>query len=117
MKKNQILFTAAVLFFLSITMASAFPPFKNGKVVMMITLEVKNFSEWKKGFDNGSSVRDKAGIKVLSVCSSIKNENEIIVVEEAENAQAAHDFLTLLKGKQKDGDLSKLEVKLYDKVE
>lgn len=98
-------------------MTLAFIPFKNGKVIMIVTLEVKNFTEWKKGFDAGASVREKAGIKVLSVCSSIENENQIVVIEEAENAQSAHDFLAILKSKQKEGNMSKLEVKLYDKAE
>ncbi|MES2284068.1 MAG: hypothetical protein V4547_00185 [Bacteroidota bacterium] len=110
------IFTVTIL---SAIMATtlAFTPFKNGKVIMIVTLEVKSFTEWKKGFDAGAPVREKAGIKVLSVCSSIENENQVVVIEEAASAQAAHDFLTILKSKQKEGDLSKLDVKLYDKSE
>jgi hypothetical protein len=116
MKNIKSLSIAAILSI--ITMASfATTPFKNGKVIMIISIEVKNYSEWKKMFDAGAPVREKAGIKVLSVCSSIENENQIIVIEEAANAQAAHDFLTVLKSKQKEGDVSKLDVKLYDKAE
>lgn len=96
---------------------SAFTTFKNENVIMVITLEVKSFVEWKKGFDAGAPVREKAGIKVLSVCTSIENENQIVVIEEAANAQAAHDFLILLRSKQKEGDLSKLAVQLYNKME
>lgn len=97
--------------------ASAVPPFKNGKVIMIITLEVHDFTQWKKAFDTGAAIREKAGIKVLSVCSSAGNENQIVVIEEAENAQAAHEFVTILKSRQKTGDMSKLDVKLYDKAE
>lgn len=116
MKNKKNIFKVVIL---SVVMAStlAFKPFNNGKVIMIVTLEVKSFAEWKKGFDAGIPIREKAGIKVLSVCSSIENENQIVVIEEAESAQAAHDFLALLKSKQKDGDLSKLNVKLYDKAE
>lgn len=95
----------------------AFTPLTNGKVILIITVEVNNFTEWKKGFDAGAIVREKARIKVLSVCSSTNTKNEIIVIEEAENAQSAHDFLQLLKSKQKEGDLSKLQIKMFDKVE
>jgi hypothetical protein len=116
MKNIKKIFIVSLLL-ITITMVSAFTSFKNGRVVMIITLEVTNFTEWKKGFDAGASVREKAGIKVLSVCSSIENENKVVVIEEAENAQAAHDFLSLLKSKQKAGDMSKLDIKLYDKAE
>lgn len=96
---------------------SAFRPFKNGKVILLVSVEVQNFAEWKKGFDNGAAIREKAGIKVISICSDIENENRVVVVEEAENAQSAHDFLTLLKSKEKEGSLNKLSVKIYDKVD
>jgi hypothetical protein len=110
------LFTASVLFaVMAVTLA--FTPFKNGKVIMIVSVEVKNFAEWKKMFDAGAPVREKAGIKVLSVCSSADNENHVVVIEEAENAKAAADFLSVLKSKQKDGDMSKLDVKIYDKLD
>lgn len=116
MKNLKKIYSATILSAI-MAMTLAFTPFKNGKVIMIVTLEVKSFTEWKKGFDAGVPVREKAGIKVLSVCSSIENENQIVVIEEAANAQAAHEFLTILKSKQKEGDLSKLDVKLYDKSE
>lgn len=112
---KKILLLTLISPIMAITLA--FSPFKNGKVIMIVTLEVKNFTEWKKGFDAGYPVREKAGIKVLSVCSSTEIENQIVVIEEAESAQAAHNFLTLLKSKQKEGDMTKMNVKLYDKAE
>ncbi|HEY0031292.1 MAG TPA: hypothetical protein VGC65_11075 [Bacteroidia bacterium] len=112
--KNLLIPAALILLSLS---TIAFKPFRNGKVIMIISIEVKNFTEWKKAFDAGSPVREKNGIKVISVCSATENENHVIVIEEAENAQAAHDFLTLLKAKQQSGDISKMDVKLYDKAE
>lgn len=114
MKKNLII--AATLFIVGLT-TTAFTSSKNGKVIMIVSIEVKNFTEWKKMFDTGAPVREKAGIKVLSICSLVDNENQVIVIEEAESAKAANDFLALLKSKQKDGDMSKLDVKIYDKAE
>lgn len=84
---------------------------------MIVSIEVKSFTEWKKMFDAGAPVREKAGIKVLSVCSLVGNENQIVVIEEAENAKAAQDFLSLLKSKQKNGDMTKLNVKMYNQAE
>ncbi len=115
MKKAKKIIAVALMSTLMAT-TFAFTPFKNGKVVMLITIEVKNFAEWKKAFDAGTPVRDKAGIKVISVCSSVENENLVVVIEEAEDAQSAHNFLELLKSKQKQGDMTKLDIKLYDKV-
>ena len=116
MKNMKKIFAVAVLF-VTISIASAFTSSKNGKVIMIVSIEVKNFTEWKKMFDAGAPAREKAGIKVLSVCSLVNNENQVIVIEEAESAKAANDFLALLKSKQKDGDMSKLDVKIYDKAE
>lgn len=112
--KNKIALTLLVS---SMASSFAFKPFKNGKVIMIISIEVQNFSEWKKTFDAGAPIREKAGIKVISICSAFDNENKITVIEEAENAQSADNFLSVLKSKQKIGDLSKLEIKVMDKVE
>jgi hypothetical protein len=43
---------------------------------------------------------------------SIENENQIVVIEEAPNAQAAYDFLNILKSRQKEGNVLKLAVKI-----
>ena len=81
---------------------------------MTVSIEVKNFNEWKKSFDAGAPVREKAGIKVLSICSSSENENQVLVIEEAESMKSTKDFLDVLKSKQKSGEVSKLEIKLYN---
>ncbi|MBC7696491.1 MAG: hypothetical protein H7141_13715 [Burkholderiales bacterium] len=116
MKNIKNIFAVAVLF-ITMTIVSAFTISKNGKVIMIVSLEVKNFTEWKKMFDAGAALREKAGIKVLNICSSVDNENHVLVIEEAENAKAANGFISILKSKQKDGDMSKLDVKLYDEAE
>jgi hypothetical protein len=112
--RNKLALTLLVIVMVS---SFAFTPFKNGKVIMIISIEVQNFSEWKKTFDAGAAIREKVGIKVVSICSAFENENKITIIEEAENAQSADNFLTLLKSKQKAGDLTKLEIKVLDKVE
>ncbi len=116
MKNIQQLFIVAVLTMVTVA-TFAFTSAKNGKIIMVVTVEVSNYAEWKKGFDAGAPVREKAGIKVVSVCRSLENENQIIVIEEADSVQSANDFLAILKSKQKAGDMSKLNVKLYDKAE
>ena len=108
---------ATLLLTTLMTTAFAIPPFKNGKVILTITVKTDNATDWKKNFDTGAPIREKGGIKVLSVCSSLENDGRVMVIEEAENAQSAHNFLTILKAKQKEGGFSLLETKLYDKVE
>lgn len=112
--KNLII--AGTLIIVALT-TMAFTTLKEGKIIMIVSIEVKNFTEWKKMFDAGAPVREKAGIKVLSVCRLVDNENQVVVIEEAESAKAANDFLSVLKSKQKDGDMSKLDVKIYNKAE
>lgn len=101
----------------TIAVTTAFAAFKNGKVVLMIEVDVPNYTEWKTKFDAGAPVREKAGVKVLSICTSVENPNHILVVEEAESAQVAHDFVTVLKSRQKAGDMSKMNIRMYDKAE
>lgn len=95
----------------------SFSPAKDGKVIIIVSMEVKNYTEWKKGFDAGAPIREKAGIKVISVGSTLDNENKIILIEEAESAKAAEDFLTLLKSKLNKDEVSNVEVKMYDLAE
>ena len=94
----------------------SFTTSKNGKVVLMISMQVKNFSEWKSGFDAGAPIREKAGIKVISICSDLENENQITVIEEAVNLQAANDFVSILKSKVKE-DFKNYKITIYDKAE
>jgi hypothetical protein len=116
MKNLNKIFTVIIASAVMIT-TLAFKPFKNGKVIMTIAIEVKNYAEWKQQFDKGAAIREKAGIRVLGVCTSVENENQVLVIEEAANAQSAHDFLSLLKSKQKEGEIAKLDVKMYDVAE
>lgn len=95
----------------------AFTSNKEGKIIMSITVEVKDFTSWKKGFDAGADIREKAGIKVISIGTALDNKNQVMLLEEAENVEVANKFINMLKSKEKDGDMSKLEVKLFDKAE
>ena len=52
-----------------------FTPFKNGKLNPIIIFDKKNFMDWGNGFETGISMHEMVGIKALSVCFSIENEN------------------------------------------
>ncbi|MEY3416641.1 MAG: hypothetical protein RL060_752 [Bacteroidota bacterium] len=98
------------------TTLAAFTSNKQGKIIMTVSVEVKDYAVWKQGFDAGDAVREKAGIKVISISTAVGNENQVLVIEEAENIAVANDFLNLLKSRQAAGDMAKLEVKLFDKI-
>ena len=112
--KNLII--TGTLFIVALT-TMAFTTLKDGKVIMMVSIEVKNAVEWKKSFDAGAPIREKAGIKVISIFSAMDNETNITVIEEAANEKAANDFLTVLKAKQQAGNMTKMDVKLFAKIE
>ncbi|RYD75065.1 MAG: hypothetical protein EOP53_17140, partial [Sphingobacteriales bacterium] len=76
--KNLIRLMAAAAFVIMIATSFAFTEFKNGPVILVITVEVKNYDDWKKNFDAGAPVREKAGIKLLSVCTDMQNPNKVI---------------------------------------
>lgn len=98
--------------------------FKNAgaekSVTIINTVEVKDFVTFKKGFDAGAPVRDKAGIKVVGLFQSVDNGNVVTVVEEAASAEAAKAFFSDPKAKEameKAGVVSKPELKILNKVQ
>jgi hypothetical protein len=116
MKKVKLISTVIALLLMMISTLS-FTKENEGGVIMIISLEVKSFDDWKKGFDAGASIREKAGIKVISVCRSVDNPNKVVVIEEVETIEIANGFIELLKSKQKAGEISTLEYQILDKVE
>lgn len=61
---------------------------------IILTHEVKNFSEWKKGFDAGEPLRKQAGLKINGVYTSVDNPNHVTVITESPSVEAANGFLT-----------------------
>jgi hypothetical protein len=104
---------ATVILSTLLGMTLGFTPDHN-KAIIVVNAEVKDYNAWKKGFDAGAPIREKAGIKVLTVASSEEDQNKVIVVEEAASMQAAKDFLVLLKSKQKEDIFVKFDIKLFE---
>ena len=117
MKKTIL--TLAVL--LSATLLTvAFKTAGEKKVVLQITHEVKNYAEWKKGFDAGKPDRDKAGIKTMGVYTSVDNANLVTVITEAPSAEVAKGFATnpdLKAAMEKLGVISAPDLKILTKME
>ncbi len=90
-------------------------PAHDGKVFVIVTHEVKDYSSWRKGFDADASNRKNAGFKVSGVYADVNNPNMISVIGEFPSAAAAEAFTTSPKLKEvmeKAGVVGKPDVKV-----
>jgi hypothetical protein len=116
MKKMIIVAASAVVVFSGLAFKSAG---ETKEVTIINTIEVKDFATFKKNFDAGAPIRDKAGIKVVAVFQSVDNANLVTVMEEAASAESAKAFFADPKAKEameKSGVISKPELKILNKV-
>ena len=63
-------------------------------VTTILTHEVKNFDEWKKGFDSHETVRQQAGVKINGVYSSVDNGNHVTIIAEFPSVEAVRGFMS-----------------------
>lgn len=88
---------------------------RGGKVVVIVTHEVKDYSSWRKGYDADEPNRKKAGFKVSGVYADVNNPNMVSIVGEFPNAAAAEAFTSSPKLKEvmeKAGVIGKPDVKM-----
>lgn len=62
-------------------------------VTTILTHEVKNFTDWKKGFDADSTNRTKMGVTITGVYQSVENPNMVTVISEVPSVEAIKGFL------------------------
>jgi len=90
-------------------------PAPGGKVVVIVTHEVKDYNSWRKGYDADETNRKQAGFKVSGVYADVKNHNMVTIIGEFPSAAAAEAFTTSPKLKEvmeKAGVVGKPEVKV-----
>ncbi|MDZ4758431.1 MAG: DUF3764 family protein [Bacteroidota bacterium] len=63
-------------------------------VTVILTHEVKNFSEWKRAFDADDSNRQQAGVKINGVYNSIDNPNVVTIISEFPSAEALSGMMS-----------------------
>lgn len=63
------------------------------KVGLHVTHEVKNFADWKKGFDADETNRSAMGVKITGVFTAHDNENLVTVTSEVPSVEAAQGFI------------------------
>lgn len=56
-------------------------------VTAIIQHEVKDFSEWKKVFDQDVPNLGKVGVKLINLYTSVKNPNDVTMIFEAPNTE------------------------------
>ena len=62
-------------------------------VTVVLTHEVKNFSDWKKGFDEDGGNRAVMGLTVIGVYQGVDNPNMVTVISEIASAEAIKGFM------------------------
>jgi quinol monooxygenase YgiN len=90
-------------------------PAPGGKVVVVVTHEVKDYDSWRKGYNADELNRKNAGFKVWSVYADVNNPNMVSVIGEFPSAAAAEAFSTSPKLKEvmeKAGVVGKPDVKV-----
>jgi quinol monooxygenase YgiN len=88
-------------------------------ITVILSHEVKDYSTWRKVYDEDEINRSKAGINLTGVFESIDNPNMITMVGEAPSVEAIKNFMAnpnLKAAMEQGGVISKPEVKLIRKV-
>lgn len=88
-------------------------------VTVILSHEVSNYSDWKKGFEEGESFRQQAGVKTNGVYNSVDNPNLVTVIAEFPSKEAVHGFINnpnLKADMEKAGVVGMPEVKILSKL-
>ena len=86
---------------------------------VIITHEVKNYSNWRKVYDADEVNRTKAGIKLTGVYRSVNNPNLITMVGEAPSVEVFTNFMAnpkLKEAMEQGGVIGFPEAKILNKA-
>jgi quinol monooxygenase YgiN len=90
-----------------------------GKVTVIVTHEVKEYSAWRKVFDADEPNRVKGGFKVSGVYRDAKSPNVVSIIGEFPSAAAVDAFVSspkLKEAMEQGGVLGQPEVKVLTKA-
>ncbi len=88
-------------------------------VTTILTHEVKDFTEWKKGFDADGANRSQMGVKVTGVYQSVENPNMVTVITEVPSVGAIKGFMAnpeLKAVMEKAGVIGAPEIKILSQL-
>ena len=80
---------------------------------LLVRHKVRDFSEWKRGYDNHLVKRNKAGLSEKHLLRSVLDKNEVVLLFEAKDldrAKAFVDSADLRETMQKLGVLDKPDI-------
>ena len=60
---------------------------------LLIRHKVRNYAEWKRGYDGHLPVRRKAGLREKNLLRNIKNTKEVILLFQASDLKKAKAFV------------------------
>jgi hypothetical protein len=86
---------------------------------VIISHEVKNYSDWRKVYDADEGNRSNAGIHLTGVHQSVNNPNLITLIGEAPSAEVLTKFMTspnLKAAMEQGGVIGMPDVKILNKV-
>jgi hypothetical protein len=88
-------------------------------VTIIITHEVKNYSDWRKVYDADEVNRFKAGFQTNREYQSVNNPNLITIIGEAPSLEAINGFMAnpeLKAAMEKGGVIGIPDVKILNKI-
>jgi hypothetical protein len=62
-------------------------------VKVILSHDVANFQNWKKGFDAGEALRQQSGMKTIGVFNDIENPNHVTIIADFPNKEAVTGFI------------------------
>jgi quinol monooxygenase YgiN len=88
-------------------------------VTVILSHEVTDFAQWKKGFDSGEALRSQAGVKTSGVYTETGNQNSVTIITEFPSAEAVQGFLSnpqLQADMEEAGVIGKPDIKILNKA-
>ena len=86
---------------------------------IIITHEVKNYSDWRKVYDADEVNRKKADLRITGLYQSANNPNAITLLGEAPSVEAITKFMAdpaLKAAMEKGGVIGMPDVKILNKI-
>ena len=75
-------------------------PAHSGKVTVIVTHEVKDYTTWRKGYDADEPNRKAGGFKVSGVYADANNPNMVTIIGEFPSVETANAFISSPKLKE-----------------
>ena len=88
-------------------------------ITTILTHAVKDFTEWKKGFDDNAEQRSQAGLQITGLYQAVDNPNMVTLIGEAPSVEALNNFISnpeLQAAMVQGGVIGMPEVKILNKL-